>query len=381
MSTMTHSAAPPFAHSSGPRDARIALVGEAFGEQEDLTGLPFIGASGQELSRLLREAGLERSEVLLTNVLALRPFVDAGNGVKLKTNDFAAMCCGREALPDGYAARPLRPGLYLRPEFLPEVNRLYAELQEVRPNLVICLGGTALWALTGSGAIGTLRGTIMSASGPAGGHQGVGGETVGSPLKVLPTYHPSYLFKQWSHRPVVLADLMKAKHEAQFPEIRRPSRRILVSPTLQEVRDWVFETLQRIQPPMLAVDIETARGQITMIGFARSREDALVVPFVFPWGESWWEDIEDELHVRALCQELLASAVPKVFQNGLYDIQWLMDEGFELRSCAEDTMLLHHSLYPELQKGLGFLGSIYSSEPAWKLMRGRGNDMEFKRDE
>lgn len=371
MSTVIHSAAPPFAHSSGPRDARIALVGESFGEQEDLTGLPFIGASGQELSRLLREAGLERGECFLTNVLALRPFVDAGNGVKLKTNDFAAMCCGREALPDGYTARPLRPGSYLRAEFLCEVDRLQNELREVRPNLTVALGGTALWALTGTSAIGTLRGTIMA---------GLLHAPAPMPPKVLPTYHPSYLFKQWSHRPVVLADLMKAKHEGEFPEIRRPQRFIRVNPSLADLELWDTEC-SCIPPERLAVDIETARGQITMIGFARSRYDAIVVPFVRPNGESYWPALDDELCARDYCARWLRSRTPKVFQNGLYDIQWLLDEGFTLRACAEDTMLLHHSLYPELQKGLGFLGSIYSSEPAWKLMRGRGNDMEFKRDE
>ncbi len=370
-----HSVAPPFAHSSGPRDARIAFVGEAFGEQEDLTGLPFIGASGQELTRLLCEAGLERSEVFLTNVLALRPFVEIPGEppappVKLKTNDFAAMCCGREALPDGYSQRPLRPGAFLKPEFLPELDRLREELHQVQPNLVVALGGTALWALAGSSAIGTLRGTIM----PAQLYYGAR-----APLKVLPTYHPSYLFKQWSHRPVVLADLMKAKHEAQFPEIRRPQRLIRVNPTLADLELWDTE-ISCIPPERLAVDIETARGQITMIGFARSRSDAIVVPFVRPDGASYWPTLDDELCARDYCSRWLRSRTPKVFQNGLYDIQWLMDEGFTLRACAEDTMLLHHSLYPEMNKGLGFLGSLYSSEPAWKLMRTH-KEMEFKRDE
>ena len=42
-------------------------------------------------------------------------------------------------------------------------------------------------------------------------------------------------------------------------------------------------------------------------------------------------------------------------------------------------MLLHHSLFPELQKGLGFLGSIYTNEASWKLMRGQ--DDSNKKDE
>jgi hypothetical protein len=44
-----------------------------------------------------------------------------------------------------------------------------------------------------------------------------------------------------------------------------------------------------------------------------------------------------------------------------------------------DTMLLHHAMYPELPKSLGFLGSIYTNESAWKLMR--QDSEELKRDE
>ena len=120
-----------------------------------------------------------------------------------------------------------------------------------------------------------------------------------------------------------------------------------------------------------------------MIGFARSRSEALVVPFVRDDGTSYWPTESDELTARHFCNSLLSSRIRKVTQNGLYDIQYMLDEGFELRGFDEDTMLLHHSLYPEMLKGLGFLGSIYSSEPAWKLMRGKNvNDTEeFKRDE
>ena len=78
---------------------------------------------------------------------------------------------------------------------------------------------------------------------------------------------------------------------------------------------------------------------------------------------------------------LLESVIPKVFQNGLFDMQYLARMGLQVRNALHDTMLLHHVLYPELQKGLGFLGSIYSNEPAWKLMRTHKGEEELKRDE
>lgn len=358
-----HTPAPPFAHSSGPRNARIALVGEAWGEQESITGLPFMGNSGQELSRLLTEAGIPRAECFLTNVLALRP-VD---------NKLDSLCASKAEVGHAYNRAPLRQGIYLRPEYLPELDRLARELQGLLPSLVIALGGTALWALCNTGAIGSLRGTVLPCKLVPG-------------LKVLPTYHPSYLFKVWSHRPVVLADLMKARHEGTFPEIRRPARRVLVNPTIGEIGDWVTDIW--LHPPKyLSVDIETATGSITMIGFARSRANAIVIPFFDrARGGNFWQSEDGELAARAYCQDLLGSSIPKLTQNGLYDIQYLLREGYSLRAFTDDTMLLHHSLYPEMKKGLGFLGSIYTSEPAWKLMRrdqraATSNTEELKRDE
>ena len=70
-----------------------------------------------------------------------------------------------------------------------------------------------------------------------------------------------------------------------------------------------------------------------------------------------------------LVGQLLRNPSVKLFQNGVFDLSYLLRMGFVVNNCQHDTMLLHHALYPELLKGLGFLGSIYTSEPAWKLMR------------
>ena len=60
----------------------------------------------------------------------------------------------------------------------------------------------------------------------------------------------------------------------------------------------------------------------------------------------------------------------KLFQNGLYDIAFLWRAyGIKVMNASEDTMLLHHALQPEALKGLGFLGSVYTDEGAWKQMR------------
>src|SRR5256714_15121243 len=57
----------------GPADARILIVGEAPGQNEDQQGEPFVGAAGKLLDQLLRGIGLSRGDVFITNILKCRP--------------------------------------------------------------------------------------------------------------------------------------------------------------------------------------------------------------------------------------------------------------------------------------------------------------------
>lgn len=385
-----HTPLPPFAATAGPRKAKIVLVGEAWGESENQLKKPFVGESGKELWRVLgeampeiapelhaqasalhkyglawvkeREAWLEVASISMTNVLALRP----------PSNKLESLCVKKSECPAPYNLPAIKPpGNYLREDYLSELTRLETELESLSPNLIIALGNTATWAVLGVTNIGSIRGAVTTS--PKG--------CPGAGRKVLPTYHPAAVLRQWAWRPIVVADLMKAAREAQFPEIKRPARTILVSPTLDEVESWTRDTLAN-PPPLLSPDIETASGQITCIGFARSISEALVIPF---WdrtkpGWNYWEEPWQERRALDCVATLLESQIPKVFQNGIYDTQYITRYGIRPGNLKEDTMLLHHSLFPEMQKGLGFLGSIYTAESSWKLMRRRKADSE-KKDE
>jgi len=294
------------------------------------------------------------SPFIFTNVLALRP----------EKNNLDLLCVNKATAGPAYPMPPLKQGKYLDPQYLPEVERLYAEISEVKPNLIIALGNTACWAVVRTTKISQIRGTTML------GH---------AATKVLPTFHPAAVLRNWALRPIVKADLLKALRESTFPEIRRPHRQVLVNPTLDEIRWWI-ETEGRLAN-YISVDIETGAGQIKCIGFAARTDFSMVVPFVNlrANGGNYWDSLDDERIAWALVKEIMQLPAPKLFQNGMYDLQYILRMGIVPRNCGEDTMLMHHSLFPELQKGLGFLGSIYTQEPAWKLMRGQ-SDVN-KRDE
>lgn len=310
-----------------------------------------------------REPWLKSAGIAMTNVLSLRP----------PQNKLEYLCGAKKEVSTWAGSFPaVARGKYLREEYLGELDRLREELTAWQPNLVIALGNTATWALLNATNIGSIRGTISESAGIGTGELR---------LKVLPTYHPTGVLRQWAWRTIVIADLMKARREASYPDIRRPKRRVLVSPTQAEMLAWEQETY-RHAPSGLSPDIETESGQITMIGFARNPSESMVIPF---WdrgkpGYSYWSTAAEERVAFDCMERLLQYSCPKIGQNFIYDLQYLTKYGIRPAHCTEDTMLLHHSMFPEMQKGLGFLGSIYTSESSWKLLRKRKADTE-KKDE
>lgn len=335
------------------------IVGEAWGVEEEKKQSPFVGPTGYELMRMLGEAGIRRNECYLTNVFNLRP---------RPTNDIINLCS--DTKPSNTNGLPaLSRGKYLRPEYLPQVNRLYAEMQRVRPNLTIAVGNTATWALLLNTGITKLRGVVAPATAkPIEG------------FKVLPTYHPSAVCREWSLRPVTILDLKKARREAEFPEIRRPQRTIYIEPSLSDL-EWFYDEHLRAAEE-ITFDIETNGDIITCIGFAPSPRVAIVIPFSDPRKAdgSYWSREEDILAWEYV-KRVLALPCRKSAQNGLFDINHLWHHGITVRNYADDTMLLHHALQPESEKGLGFLGSVYTNEGSWKIMRRRAKDETIKRDQ
>lgn len=327
---------------------RIALVGEAWGEKEEVLGRPFVGSSGYVLDSLLRQVGIARNECLVTNVFNLRP----------PRNDVLTLCGPKATAAAGLP--PIAKGKFLRSEFVPHLDRLYAELRESNPNIIIALGATAAWALLGTSGIKNIRGATALT------HPRLD-PVLGRQYKVLPTYHPSAVSRQWTIRPIVLADLDKAKRQSHDPAYTRPQRYIWIRPSIEDLGHYEQDEIRGAD--ILSADIETRQDQITCIGFAPSSSSAIVIPFFTESGRSYWATLEEELLAWSYVRRWLAMK-PTVFQNGLYDINFLWSRyGIPVPLAQEDTMLLHHAMQPEMEKGLGFLASIYTDEASWKFMR------------
>jgi uracil-DNA glycosylase len=139
----------------GPADADIMFVGEQPGDQEDLTGKPFVGPAGKLFDASLKEAGIERSTAYVTNAVKHFKYV-----------------------PQGKRRLHQRPD---RGEVMVCKWWLDNELKFVKPKLVVALGATAALSLTGNGD------AIIKRSGSI--------ETTQSGLRVFLTVHPSSILR------------------------------------------------------------------------------------------------------------------------------------------------------------------------------------------
>jgi uracil-DNA glycosylase len=328
----------------------ILLLSEFISRGDAADGRLFSDTAGGLLWGLLAASGVSRRDCHTTAAFNVTP----------KPYDDIKNLCGAKA--DGAPGlKAIASGKYLLPQYVGEIAKLEATIKSLNPNLIVALGGGALWStVTGTHTLEKARGTIYASRFL---------RADGTPYKVLPTYSPQAVIKQWNLRPIVLKDLEKARSEMMSSEIVRPRREIWIEPSLEDIYNfgivYMDDPYQRC-----GVDIETAFGTITEIGFAPTPDRAIVVPFYSRERGNYWKTHAEEVKAWNWVADALAMLRRPVFQNGLYDIHYLWRTmGITVSHAGEDTMLAHHAMQPEMKKGLGFLGSIYTREPSWKLMR------------
>lgn len=150
---------------SGSTSARIMIVGEAPGAEEERQLAPFVGASGMELNRMLAEAGITRSECFLTNLCKERP---PKNEISLwfrKSTKFSSKPSKEDEKKRAAGVEPkdfvpLR-SMLVHPKIKEGFRILISEIETVKPNMVIPLGNSSMWALTGKWGIVKWRGSML----------------------------------------------------------------------------------------------------------------------------------------------------------------------------------------------------------------------------
>lgn len=340
----------------------IAVVGEAPGEQEERQGRPFVGPSGEELDRALRQAGLDRRKILVCNILACRP---PGNDLELymkslgkKAREEAA---AQEAEEGGdekaqkkrkAEVKVVSPLDCCMPRFLNEVDGIQN---------FITLGKTATKMVTGQASgILSIRGGLMELEETA--------ET--SRRRVMPTVHPAFVLRQqrWAH--VFRSDVHRAAAWFQGRADWVPPN-VTYNPTAAEL-DAFLSGLEMITFDLETEGLECLTTRALCIGLG-DEKNVMMVGLLGKDGFTEFYSPEEKQKVLAVIKKHMEDPdKPKVSHNGGYFDRLVLENnlGIHLKMNI-DTILLHRSVESELPHNLGYLGSIYANAPAWKCYDGQ----------
>lgn len=331
-----------FVPPEGPLNATIVIIGEAPGRHEDEHGRPFVGGSGKILNMLLDEAGLRREDIYITNVIKYRP-------------------------PDNDITSPLAQSA------LPAWrNALVRELRALRPAVIVPMGNTALEALGFNYKIGRARGAVIQSS-------------FG---KVIPTYHPAYIMRQWQDYYTATHDWKKIAEHSRGRALLAPREEFNVEPTVQDIELFarnLQERTKHTENVRIALDLETFYIEesalltpIKTVGLATSDSNAIVVPFITQAGNQYWQSEDDAVRaVQAIGSILENPDITLLIHNSLFDVLVLMNHGFTVNARIYDTMLAQYLVYHPSRHTLEYLTSIYTDYQPWKLEKGH-DDRAFR---
>lgn len=335
-----------FHREGDPKTAKFVFVGEAPAKNEERLGRPFIGLAGKVFDQCLSDAGIIRSQCFITNVFdhPVKKHKQTGNIVT----------------DSGQVLFQVRGARY-HEIAQPYLDRLETELAEIEnpDSLIIPLGTPAVKAVCDKHSIIAWRGSIIQAT--------------RSPItgrKCVPTIHPANALHGSSiNKFIISADFKRAKEQQAFPDIRRPKYDFKLSPTYNDCIGFLENLLKLAteaeKPLPVSIDIEVSKRQASRIVFSLANRHGFSVPF----GDGNWK-LEQEIELWCATAMILESPdVLKIFQNGMFDIQFL----FGIHNILtvppyDDTMVMQSIMYPEFSASLAYLTSIYTEQPYYKDM-------------
>ena len=210
----------------GPCPAKIMIVGEFPGESEMVKGVPFVGAGGMELSRMLQEAGIMRSECFITNVIRERPPAnDIDNFIASKKS---AITNQHISIRDKFVLPVVRDGMEL----------LKREIEMCQPNVIIALGNVAMWALTGKWGITSWRSSLLQTDLSV---------SLDYQPKVIPAYNPTMILRQWNWRQIMVHDLRRAKKESLTAVLTPTDYAFTIRPDFNQVMSVLGQMYDQLE--------------------------------------------------------------------------------------------------------------------------------------
>jgi len=237
------------------------------------------------------------------------------------------------------------------------INELGEELRKLKPNVVLATGNVPLLALTNRLGITKWRGSVLES-------------TLVQGLKVVPTFHPATFIPpkfNFLNRPLICEDILLAKRESEFPELRRLPRSIITRPSFKESCDalsYCYEVGLRGQT--ISIDIEVINKELDCISFGWSPTDAISIPFRDHRGDYFSLDQEHEI-MLLIAKIIQEDRINKVGANFIFDMQFLFHKyGIEPRGDLHCTQIAQKISFPDFPAGLAAVTTMYTDIPYYK---------------
>ena len=324
-----------FVPPTGLPDSKIMLVGEQPGKREVQLRKPFCGPAGKELKEDLHHAGIPTTDCYFTNVVKdldkpLAHYIDLSKGKPRVTAE------GQEY-----------------------INRLRDEIQVEGKgsNVIVAVGAIALFAITGRMGITKWRGSIIES-------------TLVPSKKVIPVIHPATVMPPknvYTNKYLIVMDLVRAKEQAEFPEINLTLRNCVIDPSFEQAMGFLDHCYKEgLNGAVIDADIEVVCHTLSCISFAYDEYNAISIPFYGPKGDYFTINQEAEI-MKKIEQILSHPLIVKAGQNFIFDIDFLMTNyGIIPRGPLYDTMIAQRISMPDLPAGLDFIASIHTDIPYYK---------------
>jgi len=321
-----------------PQGRRLAVVGEAPGQDEEQAGEPFVGSSGKLLRAVLSHSGILPQSCFLGNITQHHP----------PYNDIDSF--------DWHG-----------PEIQGGIVQLTEDLHKFQPNCVLALGRTAFRffkpdkCYQGKPNKGNPAGYIVPLQEWRGSifHGSTGHKTVAC-------FHPAYIQRAFGDVAYFRSDIARAVRHSTTVSIVPAVRVGNLRPTAQEV--LIFLADLRSRQASASFDIEGYSDAIgvTMLSVCPTPHSGIVIPFYID-GAHYWSEEEEALVWTALSAWLADPACGKKCHNAFYETLVLgWRHACVVDGIISDTMMKQWEFYNELEKSLAVATSLWTEEPYYK---------------
>ena len=325
------------AEDGDPR-SKMLILGQAPSRQEIREGRPFVGPSGEVLQECLHLAGIAKRECYVLNIWPEEVVTP-----RASHNIYER---GSERLlwdPKGFTELGLMKAQ-------PTLERIRSS----GANCIFALGQQALELCTGiPSKIMKWRGSILR------GMERVDGKKVVASVHPAATIHGVYLWRY-----LITHDAKRAWEESKTQALTLDPRTILIRPSLKEALAYIKECVRRKR---FATDLEIMNWQVSCFSLSFDCSEAMSIPLIDEQGDVW-DEAEEEMIWHAYSEAMYDPEVMKINQNLIgFDVPFLAQQNKIItRGPMGDTMVAQSVLYPEFNKGLDMLCSMYTREPYYK---------------